>query len=108
MIDFKPLLEKLASLPTLTSTTPGPTCPKCGSMFIVTYGRRSKAWLILHSGIGPAALCEGYQEHHPLQPSQEAALALAQSLGGKDEAPRNENSLVGLVAPGNDLFSLGS
>ncbi len=74
------LLNTLAAQPNLTSTTPGPKCPECQSALIVTYGRRSKAWLVLHSGIGPYALCKRKVLPTALCQTQAEALALAERI----------------------------
>ncbi len=71
------LMQKLEAQPNLTSTTPGPKCPECGLPYIVSYGRRSKAWIVLHPGVG--TLCVNRAQLYKAE-TQAEALALAERI----------------------------
>lgn len=70
-------VAEIAAQPDMASTTPGPACPECHGKFIVTFGRRSKRWIVLHSGENRD--CERYRQWLPRNAkTQEEALAIAQ------------------------------
>lgn len=71
---------QMSALPDVTSTTPGPKCPRCGLPFIVARGRHTGKWHVLHAGGPNGAPCPRYGTRYLHSETQEAAIALAKQL----------------------------